>query len=432
MTGELMKRHLLLWLWLLASMGCAGSRSHRAETQPAGKRPLYRCLWTAEAPDIDGRLSDPAWEKAAAAHLAHTVGKPLRQPQRTRVRFLWDDVYFYFGADVEDLDVAASLRGRDVPLWEEEDCLEMFVDPEGEGRVYFEIDFGPAGAVWDGVVLRREASRTVFPDWNPRSLRFKTLRSRQGWTLEGRIRFSALSSAPRRPPFPQDRWRLNVYRIDRSSISSPEVHLSAWSPTRAFHAPANFGELVFLHPARTKKTALCKQAARDFLAARAFEGKSSLAQLLPTLSVTSPGTAYRFDPEKRAWRAAERWGSFGARKSDKAGIPGLLLAHPHSGEAPVTASWRPKQACNLIVLARLNPSGSRRAKTGQADGVAVRIGYTHRNGSASELLRVVDDDWQLVRLAVPQGAKISVTVDPGPAANLSSDGTFLAVYMDSR
>lgn len=52
-----------------------------------------------------------------------------------------------------------------------------------------------------------------------------------------------VATAPRLPPRPGDRWRMNLYRVE----SRPEPLGLAWSPTLEgdFHVPAMFGEIIF-------------------------------------------------------------------------------------------------------------------------------------------------------------------------------------------
>src|SRR6476659_349128 len=65
----------------------------------------------------------------------------------------------------------------------------------------------------------------------------------RGWTCEIALPLEDVATATHNPPQPDDRWRLNLYRVDRK----PRVAELAWSPTLQddFHVPAKFGELVF-------------------------------------------------------------------------------------------------------------------------------------------------------------------------------------------
>ena len=78
-----------------------------------------------------------------------------------------------------------------------------------------------------------------------------------GWTAEAVLPWPALAAkAPPGvavPPRPGDRWRFNVFRIERpGGPKEPEkdaLYL-AWSPTgqASFHVPQAFRELVFTGP----------------------------------------------------------------------------------------------------------------------------------------------------------------------------------------
>jgi len=80
------------------------------------KTPLhYIASKTQTAPDIDGNLTDPAWQTAAwTEYFSDIEGdirpKPLYQ---TRVKMLWDDQYLYIGAELEEPNVWAYVTGHD-------------------------------------------------------------------------------------------------------------------------------------------------------------------------------------------------------------------------------------------------------------------------------------------------------------------------------
>ena len=97
-------------------------------------------------------------------------------------------------------------------------------------------------------------------DWNAAGLESRVHARKDasgratGWTAVALLPWSALAakapSGTALPPKPGDRWRFNVYRIERPfGPGEPEkdVHYLAWSPTgeRSFHVPAAFRELEF-------------------------------------------------------------------------------------------------------------------------------------------------------------------------------------------
>lgn len=57
---------------------------------------------------------------------------------RTRVKMLWDDNYFYMGAEMEEPHVWATLTERDSIIYRDND-FEVFIDPDGDNHNYYEI-----------------------------------------------------------------------------------------------------------------------------------------------------------------------------------------------------------------------------------------------------------------------------------------------------
>lgn len=65
------------------------------------------------------------------------------------------------------------------------------------------------------------------------------------WNVEIAIPFSEFITAENIPKKRGERWRVNLYRIDRPKDGRDEY--TAWSPTGEmnFHLPEKFGELIF-------------------------------------------------------------------------------------------------------------------------------------------------------------------------------------------
>lgn len=167
----------------------------------------------------------------------NTAGGPPQQATTVRIRH--DGIALHVSFACDDVEPWATQTERDGPLWEEE-VVEVFLDPVGDGECYFEIEVNPLGTVLD-LVLRRNRSgyRRDF-SWDCAGLVARVARTAAGWTADLAIPFLALS--PDRPAS----WRVNFTRIDRPR--DRERELSAWSPTRlaTFHAPDRFGALHFV------------------------------------------------------------------------------------------------------------------------------------------------------------------------------------------
>ena len=140
-----------------------------------------------------------------------------------------------------DTDPWATLIERDAPLYKEE-VVEVFLDTEGDGNGYFEIEVNPNNAVLDACMRRiRSGFRKDFR-WQCEGLRTAVRIFEGGWAAELAIPFGSLSG---RCPAQGEAWRVNFTRIDRPKGEPRE--LSSWSPTGVdqFHMPERFGELLF-------------------------------------------------------------------------------------------------------------------------------------------------------------------------------------------
>ena len=114
---------------------------------------------------IDGDLHDPGWMAAPwSSPFVQTMnGRPGNFEARARV--VYDDTSLYVAFQVSDTDLQSPHRNADDHLWEQ-DCVEVFVDPDGDGRNYFEIQLSPRGVVFD---TRYDSRRQPQPfghvDW---------------------------------------------------------------------------------------------------------------------------------------------------------------------------------------------------------------------------------------------------------------------------
>ena len=66
----------------------------------------------------------------------------------THVKMLWDDEYFYVAAELEEPHVWATLLKHDSVIFHDND-FEVFLNPSGDGRNYFEFEINALGTYWD-------------------------------------------------------------------------------------------------------------------------------------------------------------------------------------------------------------------------------------------------------------------------------------------
>jgi hypothetical protein len=238
-----------------------------ADRQAASSAPSalsYACRFTAQPPVIDGRLDDPAWQRAEPISLRLTEnGAVPRQP--TTVRALWDEKYLYLAYGCADDNIWAGFDKHDEHIFDQE-VVEIFIDENCDGRSYAEIEVSPNNTTLDVYILNPgpdasgkrkfkilydyeiEGLKTaVHVDGTVSKAPAKGSKGDRQWTVEMAVPFDQLILAPNHPPRPGDRMRWNLLRIDRHGEEPERDEFSAWSPTGqgTFHKPDRFGWLVF-------------------------------------------------------------------------------------------------------------------------------------------------------------------------------------------
>jgi hypothetical protein len=211
--------------------------------------PRYEVARVTAPLTIDGQLTEKAWKEAAEAgpFLNNRDGTPSKIT--TQVRILYDDTYLYFAFRAVDKNIWATMKVRDEHLWLEE-VVEVFLQPSSKIPNYIELEVNPLGTMLD-IYLLDTRKPLHYESWNSEKLRWAvhvdgTVDGKDGdreWTCEIALPFEEAVTAANLPPKPGDRWRMNLYRVERH----PEVVEVAWSPTLQddFHVLSRLGEIVF-------------------------------------------------------------------------------------------------------------------------------------------------------------------------------------------
>jgi hypothetical protein len=218
---------------------------------------------------VDGKADEPDWKTAplAGPFVSSLKGKP--QLPRTEARLLWDDTHLYVLFTADDDDVWAQVtKPDDLKMWTEQ-VFEVYLDADGSGAEYIELQVNPRGVIFDAYLPRPGQTQT---DWQS-GLRVGvvvrgTLNKRgdkdQGWQAELAIPLVAARGRSKvaltLPPRVGQVWRANFFCTDRTAKGALKAW--AWSPPlrSTFHALDRFGELVFADSqgrvkAETPKTA---------------------------------------------------------------------------------------------------------------------------------------------------------------------------------
>lgn len=181
------------------------------------------------------------------------------EPWPSRFRALATETALWLRFDATDDSPWHTLEQRDAPLWDEE-VVEIFIDPDNDGRNYVEIEINPANVVCDLLMERGDPGKIGHLDWDFAGLETRVVPLRDGagavigWTALARLPWEGfrdvVPAAVALPPRAGDRWSFNVFRIKRPdgpAEPNRRVVLDAWSPVPAnsFHVPEVFQPLEF-------------------------------------------------------------------------------------------------------------------------------------------------------------------------------------------
>lgn len=208
-------------------------------------------IWTATPPVIDGHLDELVWDLAQVTSEFVFSDARANAPLPCRARVVWTDDAVYFAFIVVDHDIIAPHTTRDEPLYTR-DVVEVFIDPNGDRKDYFEFEVSPRGTVFDAYFPsyreNLEHSKQFSAAGFEVAVRVNgTLDSAEadhGYTVEMKVSYLDLGLAA--APKAGERWRINMFRIDYHGPDDAEY--TAWTAPLVgdFHALDRFGQLRFV------------------------------------------------------------------------------------------------------------------------------------------------------------------------------------------
>ncbi|MBO2944661.1 carbohydrate-binding family 9-like protein [Paenibacillus sp. F411] len=186
----------------------------------------YICRRAGGPLELDGRLDKPFWSRAAWTEPFVDIEGDLRPrpAKETRVKMLWDDRYFYVGAQLEEDEIWATLTERDSVIFYDND-FEIFIDPDGDTHQYYEFEINALNTVWDLLLVKpyRDGGPPVN-SWDLSGLRTAVhiegelnnpAADNRMWSVEVAIPWTSLRecAAEGRVPGPGEFWRVNFSRV---------------------------------------------------------------------------------------------------------------------------------------------------------------------------------------------------------------------------
>jgi Carbohydrate-binding family 9 len=216
-------------------------------------RPYYEIRRATGRITIDGKLNEADWKTAKSVGPFKFAWWKAGKKEQTVAKLLWDDMYLYVSFRCEDAHVSATRTKRDSSVWKD-DCVEVFLAPNAkQPDNYFNIEMNANAAFLDQHHPRGPGKKDK--EWNAVGVKIAVTIDGtknddsdvdRGWILEAAIPLKNFAGvAANIPPKPGDVWHLNLNRL--GGKTNPQF--SQWSPSRTklpqFHAPRDFGRVVF-------------------------------------------------------------------------------------------------------------------------------------------------------------------------------------------
>ena len=243
-----MLRKLLFLTALLAGFAAAA--------QPAARS--YDCYRTTGRIKVDGKLREADWQAAPLSEPFVDIRGVDYLPApvlETRMKMLWDDDCLYIAGIIYEEDVTASLTERDAIIYRDND-FEVFIDPDGDGKFYFEFECNAFGTVMDLILDKPYgAGGNFFMPWDCKGVKLAVFvdgeinvsgKPDRCWTVEMAIPFASLAigfDSPRK----HNPWRIDFSRVEWLNKEGPEENW-VWNPTGVvdMHRPEHWGFLRFV------------------------------------------------------------------------------------------------------------------------------------------------------------------------------------------
>ena len=249
----------ILVLW---SLGAAWSQEN-AEWERR-----YDCMFTSAPIVVDGVGDELAWQLAPAVGAFTRFQHDDLQPRwRTTAKMLWDRDHLYFLVAVEDPDIWSSMTEGDTACLCREETIEIFIDPDGNGKDYAEIHINCLDTINDIWIPKNDfkfadGSAVVWDDlyaWTQEGMRHAVQNHGtvndstdvdQGSVFEFAMPwkgFGKIAGTATVPPPPGAVWRININRYERAR-GEDKPELSGWAPLdlQSYHVPERFGRVRFV------------------------------------------------------------------------------------------------------------------------------------------------------------------------------------------
>lgn len=187
------------------------------------------------APTIDGKLDDDCWNdqhvQIAKGFVRFVDGGRIDPASAdTEVMSCYDYTYVYIAVKLHEPGMDRLKVSSPVQPWMG-DCVEVFVDPTGEGHSYFQFVTDTVKNTYSGFNDRGQQQKIAF-EWS-----VEISKSDRFWSVEMALPFEAFGAET---PKDNQRWHFNVGRERYVQLEN-----SSWATLGGFAQRERFGRLAF-------------------------------------------------------------------------------------------------------------------------------------------------------------------------------------------
>lgn len=175
---------------------------------------------------IDGVANDPGWLGVPSSpDFVLADGAKTDPPGKATAKMTWDDDNLYLFVQIADTDIFSEYKKHDDKVYLE-DCVEIFIDADGNKRGYVELQVNPNNATFDSWFPNGRAPHGDEA-WDSNMTTAVKVHGTAdisgdgdtGWEVELAIPWAAVKGRDsdmkvRLPPQVGDKWKLNVVRVD--------------------------------------------------------------------------------------------------------------------------------------------------------------------------------------------------------------------------
>ncbi|MEN2488950.1 carbohydrate-binding family 9-like protein [Flavobacterium sp. B11] len=198
---------------------------------------------------IDGNLSD--WDKPfLGPFVIHNTEE--KATQKTFVSLLWNNENLYIAFNSTDSKIIGTQQTKDSQIFNTDDLVEIFLDPDGDGQNYVEIGVNAFSTNYDLLL------KCISPEcggWNTamdfdiKGLESVSKITPEGYTIEIKIPFSSLKNIENggfSKPKVGTKWKGNTFRIDYGNTTEYLALQPYKSLVFGFHQPEEFAVFEFM------------------------------------------------------------------------------------------------------------------------------------------------------------------------------------------